>query len=90
MITYYILVVCSVPLFLLAVPVRTNNSRPYVKGDVVVFQCLSGMCPADVMIATCTMDGSWWPDPQLLKCSSATEDSTIMSTQGMQNCSTKS
>ena len=89
MINYYILVVCSVPPSLLAVAVQDNNSRPYVEGDVVVFQCLSGMCHTDVMIATCTVDGSWWPDPQQLNCSCATEDSTIMSAQGMQYCSTK-
>ena len=84
---------CCVPPFLLAVPVQANDSRPYVKGDVAIFQCLLGMSPADTMIATCTMVGSWWPDPQLLTCSSSTEDTTtttaIKSAQGMQNCSAK-
>ena len=79
---------CSVPPSLLAVPVQANNSCPYVEGDVVNFQCLSGLSPADVMIATCTMVGSWKPDPQLLTCSSATEDTAttfaFTSTQGMQ------
>ena len=79
---------CSVPPSLLAVPVQANNSCPYVEGDVVNFQCLSGLSPADVMIATCTMVGRWMPDPQLLTCSSGTEDSTTCtantSTQGMQ------
>ena len=79
---------CSAPPSLLAVPVQANNSCPLVEGDVVVFQCLSGMSPADVMIATCTMDGNWWPDPQQLTCSRATEDTTTCtantSTQGMQ------
>ena len=83
---------CSVPPFLLAVPVQANDSRPYVKGDVVIFQCLSGLSPADAMIATCTVEGSWKPDPQLLNCSSPTEDTTtttaIMTAQGMQYCST--
>ena len=79
---------CSTPPSLLAVPVQANDRRPYVEGDVVNFQCLSGLSPADVMIATCTMEGSWRPDPQLLTCSSTTEDTTttpaIISTQGMQ------
>ena len=79
---------CSAPPSLLAVPVQANNRCPYVEGDVVVFQCLSGMSPADIMIATCTMEGSWRPDPQLLTCSSATEHTTTTSastsTQGMQ------
>ena len=79
---------CSSPPSLLAVPVQANNRCPYVEGDVVNFQCLSGLSPADVMIATCTMEGSWRPDPQLLTCSSATEDTTTTSastsTQGMQ------
>ena len=52
------------------------------------FPCLSGLSPADVTIATCTMEGSWSPDPQLLTCSRATADSTTCiantSTQGMQ------
>ena len=79
---------CSVPPSLLAVPVQANNSSRYVEGDVVNFQCLSGLSPADVMIATCTMEGRWRPDPQLLTCSSPTEDTTTTSattsTQGMQ------
>ena len=79
---------CSVPPSLLAVPVQANDIRAYVEGDMVNFQCLSGLSPADVMIATCSMEGSWRPDPQLLTCSSATEDTTtctaITSTQGMQ------
>ena len=88
MINYDILVVCSAPPSLLAIPVQANGSRPYVEGDVVVFQCLPGMSPADVTIATCTMEGTWRPDPQLLNCSSPTEYSknttAILSTQGMQ------
>ena len=87
MINYYILVVCSVPPSFLAVPVQANDSHPYVEGDMAIFQCLSGLSPADVMIATCTMEGSWRPDPQLLTCSSPTEDTAIMSGQGMQYCS---
>ena len=79
---------CSVPPSLLAVPVQANDRRPYVEGDAVIFQCLSGLCPADVMIATCSMEGRWMPDPQLLTCSSSTEDTTTCtastSTQGMQ------
>ena len=79
---------CSAPPSPLAVPMQGNESRPYVEGDVVNFQCLSGLSPADVMIATCTMVGRWRPDPQLLTCSSATEDTTTCtansSTQGMQ------
>ena len=80
---------CSAPPSLLAVAVQTNDRCPYVEGDVVYFQCLSGLSSADVMIATCTMEGRWRPDPQLLNCSSPTEDTTIMSAEGMQNCSTK-
>ena len=80
---------CSVPPSLLAVPVQANVRRTYVEGDVVNFRCLSGLSSADVMIATCTMEGRWRPDPQLLNCSSPTEDTTIMSAEGMQNCSTK-
>ena len=79
---------CSVPPFLLAVPVQANDHRPYVEGDVVNFQCLSCLSPADVMIATCSLEGRWMPDPQLLNCSSSTEDTTTCtantSTQGMQ------
>ena len=79
---------CSTPPSLLAVPVQANDSRMYVEGDVVNFQCLSGLSPADVIIATCIMEGSWMPDPQLLTCSSPTEDTTTCtantSTQGMQ------
>ena len=79
---------CSAPPSPLAVPVQANNSSPYVEGDVVNFQCFSGLSPADVMIATCTMEGSWRPDPQLLTCSTSTEDTTTCtanaSTQGMQ------
>ena len=40
---------------------------------MVNFQCISGLSPADVMIVTCTVEGSWRPDPQLLNCSSTTE-----------------
>ena len=79
---------CSAPPSLRAVPVQGNNSCPYVEGDMAIFQCLSGLSPADVMIATCTMEGNWRPDPQLLTCSSPTEDTTTTSattsTQGMQ------
>ena len=79
---------CSAPPSLLAVPVQANNSSPYVEGDVVIFQCLSGLSPADVMIATCSMEGNWRPDPQLLTCSSPTEATAatfaFTSTQGMQ------
>ena len=79
---------CSAPPSPLNGSVQADNSSPYVEGDVVNFQCLSGLSPADVMIATCTMEGSWRPDPQLLTCSSTTEDTTttpaIISTQGMQ------
>ena len=32
------------------------------------FQCLSGLRPADVMTTTCTEEGNWRPDPQLLNC----------------------
>ena len=79
---------CSVPPSLLAVPVQANDRLPCVEGDAVIFQCLSGLSPADVMIATCSMEGSWRPDPQLLTCSSPTEDTTTCtadtSTHGMQ------
>ena len=79
---------CSAPPSPLNGSVQANDSRTYVDGDVVNFQCLSGLSPADVMIATCTMEGSWRPDPQLLTCSSTTEDTTTTSantsTQGMQ------
>ena len=79
---------CSAPPSPLNGSVQANDSRTYVEGDVVNFQCLSGLSPADVMIATCTMVGRWMPDPQLLTCSSATEDTTTCtantSTQGMQ------
>ena len=67
---------------------QANNRCPYVEGDVVNFQSLSGLSPADVMIATCTMEGSWRPDPQMLTCSTATEETTttsaITSTKGKQ------
>ena len=80
---------CSAPPSPLDGSVPANNSRPFVEGDVVNFECLSGLSPADVMIATCNMEGSWMPDPQLLTCSSATEDTTttsaITSTHGMQS-----
>ena len=35
-------------------------------------QCLSGLRPVDVMTTTCFsyMEGSWYPDPQLLNCRS--------------------
>ena len=79
---------CSAPPYPLNGSVLANNRCPYVEGDVVNFPCLSGLSPADVMIATCTMDGSWSPDPQLLTCSRATEDTAtptaFTSTQGMQ------
>ena len=79
---------CSAPPSPLDGSVQANNSSRYVDGDVVNFQCLSGLSPADVMIATCTMVGSWRPDPQLLTCSSATEVTattfTFTSTQGIQ------
>ena len=78
---------CSVPPTLLAVPVQANDSNLHVKGDVVNFQCLSGLNPANV-ISTCIMEGRWGPDPQLLTCSSSTDDTTtttaITSTHGMQ------
>ena len=83
---------CSIPPFLLAVPVQSNDSRPYVEGDMAIFQCLSGLSPADVMLVPCSMEGSWRPDLQQLNCSSLTEDTTtttaIMTSQGMQYCST--
>ena len=79
---------CSAPPSPLDGSVQANDSRTYVEGDVVNFQCLSGLSTADVMIATCSMEGSWRPDPQLLTCSSATEDTAtptaFTSTQGMQ------
>ena len=78
---------CSAPPSPLNGSVQVYNRCPYVEGDMVNFQCLSGLSPADVMIATCSMEGSWRPDPQLLTCSSATEDTTTCtantSTQGM-------
>ena len=87
-INYYILVMCSAPDSLLAVPVQANDSHPYVEGDMVNFQCLAGLSPTDVVIATCTtMEGIWRPDPQLLNCFSTTQDTTstttISSNQGM-------
>ena len=67
---------------------QANDSRTYVEGDVVNFQCLSDLIPAYVMIAICSLEGRWMPDPQLLTCSSATEDTATCtantSTQGMQ------
>ena len=79
---------CSDPPSPLNGSVQANNRCLYMEGDVVNFQCLSGLSPADVMIATCTMDGSWRPDPQLLTCSSATEDTAtataITSSRGIQ------
>ena len=66
---YYVLVVCSVPPSLLAVPMHDNDSRPYVEGDVMNFKCLS----ANVIVATCTMEGSWGPDSQPPTCSSTAE-----------------
>ena len=68
--------------------VQAKYRSLYVEGDVVNCQRLSGLSPADVMIATCTMEGSWRPDTQLQNCSSTTEDtsttSASTSTQGMQ------
>ena len=59
--------------------VQANNRCLYAEGDMVNCQCLSGLSPADVMIATCTMEGSWMPDPQLLNRSSTTEDTSTTS-----------
>ena len=79
---------CSAPPSPLNGSVQANNRCPYVEGDVVNFQCLSGLSPADVMNATCTVEGSWMPDPQLLTCSSPIKDTptatAVTSTQGMQ------
>ena len=79
---------CSVPPSPPDGSVQANDSRTYVEGDVVNFQCLSCLIPAYVMIAICSMEGRWIPDPQLLTCSSSTEDTTTCtantSTQGMQ------
>ena len=79
---------CSAPPSPLNGSVQANDSRAYVEGDVVNFQCLSGLIPAYVMIAICSIEGRWMPDPQLLTCSSSTEDTTTCTantcTQGMQ------
>ena len=79
---------CSAPPSPLNGSVPANNRYPYVERDVVNFPCLSGLSPTDVTIATCTMEGSWNPDPQLLTCSRETEDTATptanTSTQGMQ------
>ena len=71
---------------------QANDSRLYMEGDVVNFQCQSGLSPADAVNASCTMEGTWrldaqLLDPQMLNCSSTTEDTstttTIKSIQGM-------
>ena len=83
---------CSLPLSPLNGSVQANDRCLYVEGDVVNFQCLPGLSPASVMIATCTTEGSWRPDPQLLNCTSATDETTtttaINSTQRMLQCKT--
>ena len=70
--------------------VQANNRCMYVERDVVNFQYLSGLSTADLMIATCGMEGSWRPDQQLLTCFRATEDTATCtantSTQGMLSC----
>ncbi len=50
--------------------VQADDGRMYLEGDEVNFQCLSGLRPADVMTTTCTVEGNWRPDPQLLNCRS--------------------
>ena len=49
--------------------VQVDDGKTYLEGDEVNFQCLSGLRPADVMTTT-NMEGSWYPDPQLLNCRS--------------------
>ena len=57
---------CSAPPSPLNGSVQADDGRTYVEGDEVNFQCLS-VWPADVLTTTCTMEGNWWPDPQLLE-----------------------
>ena len=79
---------CIAPPTLWNGSVQANNRSLYVEGDVVNCRRLCGLSPACVIIATCTMEGSWRPDPQLQNFSSTTEDtsttSASTSTQGMQ------
>ncbi len=47
---------------------QADDGRRYLEGDEVNFQCVSGFSHADVMTITCTEEGNWRPDPQLLQC----------------------
>jgi len=41
-------------------------------GIVIQFGCDPGFIPAERMMATCMLDGSWSPDPGTLMCSGET------------------
>ena len=64
----FFIAVCSAPPSSLNGSVQADDGQTYVEGDEVNFQCLSSLMPVDVMTTTCTEEGNWSTDPQLLQC----------------------
>lgn len=74
--------VCACPQPPLNGSVKAKSST-YLEGETISFQCLPGLSPAKVMIATCTMEGAWAPNPRLLNCSTDNFDVNPSKDQGM-------
>ena len=55
-------------------PVNGSIQTPQstLGGSVVEFGCAPGFIPAERMMATCTLNGTWSPDPGTLMCNGET------------------
>ena len=57
---------CSVPTVGPNVSIESYSSG--VEGSQIIYFCQSGLVPSERMVANCTSDGSWNPDPSHLEC----------------------
>ena len=61
-------------------PVNGSIQTPQstLGGSVVDFGCTTGFIPAERMMATCTLNGTWSPDPGTLMCNGETTASKFV------------
>ena len=58
---------CSAPTAPESVTIEPYQNT--TEGAEIAFMCNPGFIPADKMIAVCTVNGSWNPDPATTECS---------------------
>ena len=65
-ISYIYLVRCSPPIVGANVSVQGYSSG--LEGSQITYYCQPGLLPSERMVANCTSDGTWSPDPTSLEC----------------------